>query len=65
MVTKDTSKAGGQSFRDVPDNHWAHDVIAGMAAQGILEGYDDGTFRPEAPITYQQATLILQRLANA
>ena len=64
-LTKDTSKAGGQSFRDVPDNHWAYDVIAGMAAQGILEGYDDGTFRPEAPITYQQATLILQRLANA
>ncbi len=64
-LTKDTSKAGGQSFRDVPDNHWAHDVIAGMAAQGILEGYGDDTFRPEEPITHQQATLILQRLANA
>lgn len=64
-LTKDTSKAGGQSFRDVPDNHWAYDMIAGMAAQGILEGYGDGTFRPEEPITHQQATLILQRLANA
>ncbi len=64
-LAKDNSKAGGQSFRDVSDSHWAHDVIAGMAAQGILKGYGDGTFRPEAPITHQQAVLILQRLANA
>lgn len=64
-LAKDNSKAGGQSFRDVSDSHWAHDVIAGMAAQGILKGYGDGTFRPEAPITHQQATLILQQLENA
>ena len=64
-LAKDNSKAGGQSFRDVSDSHWAYDVIAGMAAQEILKGYGDGTFRPEAPITHQQAVLILQRLANA
>ena len=64
-LTKDTSKVGEQSFRDVPDNHWAHDVIAGMAAQGILEGYGDDTFRPEELVTHRQTTLILQRLANA
>ncbi|WP_125114909.1 S-layer homology domain-containing protein [Agathobaculum sp. Marseille-P7918] len=63
-LAKDHSKVGEQSFRDVSDSHWAHDVIAGMAAQGILKGYGDGTFRPEAPITHQQAVLILQRLAN-
>ena len=63
-LAKDNSKTGEQSFRDVSDSHWAHDVIAGMAAQGILKGYGDGTFRPEAPITHQQAVLILQRLAN-
>ena len=64
-LVKDNSKAGGQSFRDVSDSHWAHDVIAGMAAQGILKGYGDGTFRPEAPITHQQVVLILQQLASA
>lgn len=64
-LAKDNSKTGGQSFWDVSDSHWAHDVIAGMAVQGILKGYGDGTFRPEAPITHQQAVLILQRLANA
>ena len=63
-LAKDSSKVDGQSFRDVLDSHWAHDVIAGMSAQGILEGYGDDTFRPEAPITHQQAVLILQRLAN-
>ena len=64
-LAKDNSKTGGQLFRDVSDSHWAHDVIAGMAAQGILKGYGDGTFHPEAPITHQQAVFILQRLENA
>lgn len=64
-LAKDSSKVDGQSFRDVPDSHWAYDVITGMSAQGILEGYGDGTFRPEEPITHHQATLILRRLANA
>lgn len=63
-LEKDNSKASGQSFQDVPDSYWAHDVIAVMAVQGILEGYSDGTFRPETPITHQQAVLILQRLAS-
>lgn len=64
-LSEDTAADGAPSFTDVPDGHWAHDVIARMAAQGILQGDGDGTFRPEDPITHQEATLILQRLSAA
>lgn len=54
---------GAPSFTDVPDGYWAQEVIARMAAQGILKGSGNGLFRPEEPITHREATLILQRLS--
>ena len=56
---------GALSFADVPDDYWAQEVIARMAAQGILKGSGNGLFRPEEPITHREATLILQRLSAA
>lgn len=64
-LSADTAADGAPSFTDVPGGYWAHDVIARMAAQGILKGDGDGTFRPEDLITHQEATLILQRLSAA
>lgn len=62
-LSDNTSSDGAPSFTDVPDGYWARDVISKMAAQGILQGDGEGTFRPEDPITHQEATLILQRLS--
>ena len=42
------------AYRDVPANHWASGYITIGTAQGIIAGYGDGTFRPEAPVTYEQ-----------
>lgn len=56
-LSADTAADGAPSFTDVPGGYWAHDVIARMAAQGILKGDGDGTFRPEDLITHQEATL--------
>lgn len=64
-LSDNTSLDGAPSFTDVPDGYWARDVISKMAAQGILQGDGEGTFRPEDPITHQEATLILQRLSAA
>ena len=64
-LSDNTSSDGAPSFTDVPDDYWARDVISKMAAQGILKGDGDGAFRPEDPITHQEATLILQRLSAA
>lgn len=47
-----------QSFQDVPENHWAYDSLRQVAQAGLINGYEDGTFRGnEALNRYEMATL--------
>lgn len=39
------------SFSDI-NGHWAQDNIIKLAEEGIVNGYEDGTFRPENMVTY-------------
>ena len=39
-----------RNFRDVPANHWARGAIAQAWERGLLSGYPDGSFRPDATI---------------
>ncbi len=56
IVTRFRSlKEAKNSFPDVPAGHWAEDEIASAHACGWVEGYPDGTFRPEAAITRAEA----------
>ena len=48
------------SFSDVK-NHWANSYIAYAASMGIIEGYPDGTFRPDNTVTYQEAITMVVR----
>jgi S1-C subfamily serine protease len=38
-------------FSDVPPTHWASAAISRLAQAGIVQGYADGTFKPDATIT--------------
>lgn len=38
-------------FTDVPQDYWALPFIAALSARGIIAGFEDGTFRPNAPVT--------------
>ena len=49
------------TFPDI-EGHWAEDYIEDMASAGIIEGYEDDTFRPDDYITRQEVTTILQRV---
>ena len=40
-----------KEFEDVPDTHWAHEYISSLSDQEIVNGYQDGTFRPSGKIT--------------
>ncbi len=55
---------GSAQFSDVPETHWAHNVIARAASYGWIGGYEDGTFRPAAPITRAAVTAIINRMLN-
>ncbi len=46
-------------FPDVADSHWANTYIAYAVKAGIINGRDDGTFRPENPVTYGEAIKML------
>lgn len=41
-------------FSDVPYSHWATGYVSRMVEWDFAEGYDDGTFRPENNISYNE-----------
>ncbi|MBD3560906.1 S-layer homology domain-containing protein [Planktothrix sp. FACHB-1355] len=49
------------SFADVPSNHWARGFIAELARQEILQGFPDGLYRPNAPVTRAELASILRK----
>lgn len=49
-------------FNDVPADHWATGYINIATEQGVISGYPDGTFRPEQPVTYNEAITMLVRM---
>ena len=48
-------------FSDVAD-HWAVAFIRIAASNGWINGYPDGTFRPENPVTRAEAVAMLNRM---
>jgi len=48
-------------FPDVVANHWANGYINVAVEQGIIEGDDQGNFRPDDAISYAEAMAILVR----
>lgn len=57
----DPPTATPTAFADVPGDHLFHDEIVWAADQGIVSGYDDGTFRPLDPVTRQAAAAFVHR----
>ena len=43
--------SGKSSFKDVDKNGWYADYIGYLAKYKVIEGYNDGTFKPDAPVT--------------
>ena len=60
-----TTFAAANPFSDVPAGHWAYDAIAQLAADGVIEGYGDSTFRGDREITrYEMAQMIAKAMAK-
>ena len=46
-------------YDDVPLDHWAYEAIETLTAHGVIDGYPDGTFRGNQPITrFEMAKMI-------
>lgn len=49
------------TFSDVSVNYWAYNYIQAAALGGIVQGYADGTFKPEVIITRDQMAVFIAR----
>jgi alpha-tubulin suppressor-like RCC1 family protein len=52
------------NFTDVPPTHAAYKFISAAYQAGIINGYSDGTFRPNANVTRAQIAIMVQRAFN-
>ena len=60
-----TTFAAANPFSDVPADHWAYDAVSQLAADGVIEGYGDTTFKGNQNITrYEMAQMIAKAMAK-
>lgn len=57
----DADKTYSNTFSDVPKGYWAANYIGYMQQFGIITGYSDGSFRPDAPVTRAEFAAIASR----
>ncbi|MFM7366187.1 MAG: DUF1565 domain-containing protein [Cuspidothrix sp.] len=53
--------AGNTAFKDVPTGYWAKAYIEALAAQNIIAGFPDGSFKPNEPVTRAQFAAIINK----
>ncbi|RTE09080.1 Ig-like domain-containing protein [Paenibacillus whitsoniae] len=49
------------TFRDVSETHWAANYIKIVTKHGFFNGFEDGTFHPEAPVTRAELASVMVR----
>ena len=64
-VASTTAFAAANPFSDVPAGHWAYEAVTQLAADGIIEGYGDSSFRGDRQITrYEMAQMVAKAMAK-
>lgn len=51
-------------FTDVPESAWYYKNVLHMYSSGMINGYEDNTFKPDAPITRAEVCAMIDRLAK-
>lgn len=54
-------QAEERTFADVDRSHWGYDAIEWASERGIVDGYEDGTFRPDGVIDQMEFLAMLIR----
>ncbi|URN95861.1 MAG: amidase family protein [Candidatus Pristimantibacillus lignocellulolyticus] len=49
------------SFTDVTSNHWANTYIGAAAQSGLMNGYSDGSFRPDEKMSRGELAALITR----
>ncbi|MBE7019127.1 MAG: S-layer homology domain-containing protein [Ruminococcaceae bacterium] len=59
MFNLGSSAVAAEPFSDVTVSYWAASDIVSAKNRGIINGFPDGTFQPEAEVTYEQAVKMI------
>lgn len=61
-----SSVALAANFTDFSESHWAYRYVDELVQSGVINGYEDGTYRPEANVTRAElAKLITVQFGNS
>ena len=47
------------AYSDVPEWEWYQPYVTELSAQGVISGYEDGTFRPDGTVTWGEALKLI------
>ncbi|WP_345774024.1 S-layer homology domain-containing protein [Paenibacillus sp. H1-7] len=59
-----TEKSATSTFKDVKSDAWYASTVATATYAGIIDGYEDNTFRPDAQITREELAAMVIRAMN-
>lgn len=51
-------------FSDTHEDAWYSGAVSAMWAKGFISGYEDGTFRPDNTITYEEMVCVLNQVSE-
>ena len=60
-LPSDSKLFEGKSFSDDESSRWSYKFIEKMSGLGIVNGYQDGSFKPENVIKRSEMVVILKR----
>ena len=57
-----TDTAASRTFSDVDSSYWGFKSIMALNKAGYVNGYEDGTFRPEANVTRAEVMTVINKI---
>ena len=49
-------------FSDIPQGHWSYDAVNMLEEKGLLEGYPDGLFKGDRPMSRYEMAMVVARV---
>ena len=65
LIIASAGNVQAAGFRDVSEDHYAYEAILWAEEYDIVNGFTDGTFKPNATITEQQLAKLLANFMSS
>ena len=57
--------AATMTFSDISQDDWYFDAVQNLQKTGIVEGYEDGTYKPENNLSRAEMAVMLDRMTDS